>query len=219
MSKQLVIIGNGGHTQDILSIIESTQRWGSADDVWLLDDVGSKNRLLRGSGITNGSNVYDTYLKLMSVYGKDLVYIIGVNSSFERRKIAQEMGALRAVPSDPIVHATASIAASSKAGVGCVLGPFAALTANVIIGDHVHMNTGSSVNQGSKVGHYSTLSPGARVCGDVIMGHTVSMGASSTIINLKNIGSDVTIGAGAVVIEDIPDSITVVGVPAKPLVK
>ena len=81
------------------------------------------------------------------------------------------------------------------------------------------MNTGSSVNQGSKVGHYSTLSPGARVCGDVIMGHTVSMGASSTIINLKNIGSDVTIGAGAVVIEDIPDSITVVGVPAKPLVK
>jgi serine acetyltransferase len=33
------------------------------------------------------------------------------------------------------------------------------------------------------------------------------------------IGAGATVGAGAVVIEDVPDGVTVVGIPAKPIVK
>lgn len=213
MSKYLAIIGNGGHTQDILSILDSM--YDQYSWVFLLDDRQEKNDL----PVPPGKDIYDSYLKLMSKYGQELKYIIGVNSSQIRKSIAMKMDALHAVPAPPIIHSTASIGRTCQIGNGSVLGPFTVLTSNAVIGEHVHMNTASSVNQGSTLGNYCTLSPGARICGDVEVGNAVSFGANSTVINMKNIANDVVVGAGAVVVSSITEAKTVVGIPAKELVK
>jgi serine O-acetyltransferase len=47
----------------------------------------------------------------------------------------------------------------------------------------------------------------------------VVVGAGAIVIGPLIIGSDVNIGAGSVVVKDVADGLTVVGNPAKPLVK
>jgi serine acetyltransferase len=55
-----------------------------------------------------------------------------------------------------------------------------------------------------RLGDYAKLSPNAA------LGGAVTVGARTP-------GSGVTVGAGAVVLRDVPDGITVVGVPARRL--
>jgi serine O-acetyltransferase len=49
------------------------------------------------------------------------------------------------------------------------------------------------------------------------IGDRVQIGAGAKILGRVTIGHDVTVGANAVVVEDVPDNLTVGGVPARPL--
>ena len=47
------------------------------------------------------------------------------------------------------------------------------------------------------------------------IGNNVMIGAGSKVLGPIRIGNNVKIGAGAVVLKNVPDNVTVVGVPAK----
>ncbi|MBI5198693.1 MAG: serine acetyltransferase [Nitrospirae bacterium] len=47
------------------------------------------------------------------------------------------------------------------------------------------------------------------------LGNNIFIGAGAKIIGEVNIGNNVKIGANAVVVDDVPDNVTVVGVPAR----
>jgi serine O-acetyltransferase len=49
------------------------------------------------------------------------------------------------------------------------------------------------------------------------LGDRVHIGANATILGDITVGDDAKIGAGSVVVHDVPDGVTVVGVPAKPV--
>ena len=59
------------------------------------------------------------------------------------------------------------------------------------------------------------ISPGAHLAGNVKVGELSHIGIGASVIQGVKIGRNVIIGAGAVVINDIPDSVTAVGVPAR----
>ncbi|MOA55555.1 putative acetyltransferase EpsM [compost metagenome] len=63
------------------------------------------------------------------------------------------------------------------------------------------------------------ISPGARLAGGVKVGEQSWIGIGSCVRQLVNIGRFVIVGAGAAVVDDIPDGMTVVGIPARQLVK
>jgi len=214
MPDNLIIIGNGGHTQDILGIVESNRWTGSSTfyHTTIIDDDPQKSDI-------EGTCIEDMYLRFISLYG-NAQYVIGVNDSQIRAAIAARMDKLYAYPVAPLVHPSAVIMVDkSDIGVGCVIGPNVVITRNVKLGIHSHINSCASINQGSTVGSFATMAPGARICGDVNVGDRVGFGCNSSVINMINIGNDVFVGAGAVVIRDISDGQTVVGVPAKPLIK
>jgi serine acetyltransferase len=52
--------------------------------------------------------------------------------------------------------------------------------------------------------------------GNVQIGNGVLTGTGCQILERLSIGNNVTMGAGAVVTKNVPDSLTVIGVPAKP---
>jgi sugar O-acyltransferase (sialic acid O-acetyltransferase NeuD family) len=77
------------------------------------------------------------------------------------------------------------------------------------------VNTGAQVHHEVKVGAFTVINPGAFLLGAVQVGDSCSIGSHATILPGIRIGNGVTVGAGAVVTKNIPDGVTVVGVPAR----
>ena len=95
----------------------------------------------------------------------------------------------------------------------------ATLNPLVEIGRGVICNTSTSIDHECIIGDFTHIAPGAVLCGNVKVGRNTFIGANSVIRQGIIIGDNVTIGAGTVVVKDIPDGATVVGNPAKNLVK
>jgi acetyltransferase EpsM len=206
MMNSIVILGAGGHGRDIKAILNNS---GDYNFLGFLDDDKEK--------IANDVEVLgpiSDYTRLMSLRGKDLYYLIGINDPNERRRLCDYMDSIHA-RAGMAIHRTADLGYQNFYKPGLVMGPYSVLTTLVNLGRHVHLNTGASVNQGSYIGDFCTLSPGARVCGDVQVGDTTYLGANATVINLMHVGRNSIVGAGAVVVDDIPSDSVAVGVPAK----
>lgn len=118
-----------------------------------------------------------------------------------------------------LVHPSAVIARSAFIGEGCqimagtIIGPEARLGRQCII------NTRASVDHENILEEGVEIAPGATLCGLVRVGANSWIAAGATVLPLTKIGRDVIVGAGSLVNRDVPDGITVVGVPARPLIR
>lgn len=104
-------------------------------------------------------------------------------------------------------------------GQGACLSPFVTLTSNIRIGQCFHANLYSYVEHDCVIGDFVTLAPGAKVNGNVTIGNRAYIGAGAIIRQGVSIGAGATIGMGAIVTSDVPPSMTVVGNPARPIIK
>ena len=84
-----------------------------------------------------------------------------------------------------------------------------------VIGRGTLVNTGAQVHHEVQIGEFCEISPKAVILGDAKIGNYTRIGANATVLPKINIGNHVTIGAGSVITKDVPDNVTVVGVPGK----
>uniref|UniRef100_UPI0025968C85 DapH/DapD/GlmU-related protein n=1 Tax=uncultured Algoriphagus sp. TaxID=417365 RepID=UPI0025968C85 len=87
--------------------------------------------------------------------------------------------------------------------------------ANTQIGKGCLINTGAQIHHEVKIGDFTEVNPGAVLLGKVEVGKFCSIGANATILPKVKIGNKVTVGAGSVVMQDVPDGVTIVGVPGR----
>ena len=99
-----------------------------------------------------------------------------------------------------------SLPASAQIGKGFYVGHFS----NIILHSDVKMGENCSVGPGVLIG---TRGLGKK--GTPIVGNNVYIGAGAKILGKITIGNGVRIGANSVVLTDVPDGVTVVGIPAK----
>ena len=120
---------------------------------------------------------------------------------------------------DFISHCTANISERSIIGKGTLIQANTLISSFVKIGKGCVVNHNASIHHESSIGDFTIVAPRATILGRVTIGKNCYIGAGSIIKQNINIGSNVIIGAGAVVVNDIPDNITVVGNPAKRILK
>lgn len=143
---------------------------------------------------------------------------IAIAASKIRHTLAEKCSGARI----PLVEARAASVVQMDdviIGDGACLSPFVTLTSNIRIGRCFHANLYSYVEHDCAIGDYVTLAPGAKVNGAVSVGDYAYIGSGAVIRQGITIGAGAVVGMGAVVTRDVPPGVTVVGNPAKPIIK
>lgn len=107
---------------------------------------------------------------------------------------------------------------------GLILCGFAIITSNATIGRHFHGNIYSYVAHDCVIGDFVTFAPGVMCNGNVHVEDHAYIGTGAVLRQGKpgnplKIGAGAVVGMGAVVTRDVAPGTTVVGNPAKPLIK
>lgn len=113
---------------------------------------------------------------------------------------------------------------NAEIGEGTILSPFVTMNSNIKVGKHFHANLYSFVGHDSVIGDYVTFAPGVKCNGNIVIEDYAYIGTGVVFKQGKPgeplvIGRGAVVGMGAVVTKNVPAGATVVGNPAKPLVK
>ena len=200
--KKLIIIGAGGHAESVIDSVNNKEY----RIVGLIDEFTKEESFM-------GIKVIGKSLKDLD-NARKYCYFVAIGNNLDRKKWFNELQKNKLEVIN-IIDKTAIISHSAKIGRGCFIGKMSIVNAEATIGDNVVVNTKSLVEHGSKIESNVNLSTNVVLNGEVYVKEGTFLGSSSIVICQKTIGKNAIIGAGAVVIEDIPDDVTAVGVPAK----
>lgn len=118
----------------------------------------------------------------------------------------------------PLIH-IGSVLIGNDVEIGANTTVVAGTLNNTIIDDFVKIDDHVHVAHNVFVGKRTIITACAEISGSTKVGDDCWLGPNCSIMNNITIGSHVLIGLGAVVLKSIPDSVVVVGNPAKILKK
>lgn len=206
IKKPVAIVGYSGHAYVIIDILLSSGRLVTAycDNEEKEFNPYHLTYLGKESEVVNKLKKYD--------------FFACVAHNGIRQKIHDNLSKFLGEPISAI-HPSAVISGSVKMGEGIMIAANATLNPLVQLGRGVICNTSTSIDHECVIGDFCHIAPGVVLCGNVKVGNGTFIGANSVVRQGVNIGSNVIIGAGTVVVKDVPDNMTVIGNPARILVK
>lgn len=214
--KQVAIFGASGFGREVLP--HARQHWaklGQEHQLAFVDDHPSVS-------VCNGHPVM-TYADWLQLPATSRHINIAIASSAVRQDLVErcmsdgveffEVRASNVVELDDV-----------QLGEGAILCPFVTLTSNVRIGRHFHANIYSYVAHDCVIGDYVTFAPGVMCNGNIVVEDHAYIGTGAVIKQGQPgqpvvIGRGAVVGMGAVVTKSVAPGTTVVGNPARPLVK
>ncbi|MBQ6937644.1 MAG: acetyltransferase, partial [Clostridia bacterium] len=192
MSKEVVIIGAGGHGRVVADIVKACGDY----VLGFLDDAAIENMPMLGK------------VKDCEKYS-DKEFIIAIGNNSIRRSIAEKYPRLNYYSA---IHPSAVIGSDVTIGKGTCVMPLAVINNAATIGKHSIINTHATIEHDCAIGDFVHISPSATLCGTVCVDNNTQIGAGSVVRNNTTIADDVMIGAGSVVVKDITVSGTYIGV-------
>ncbi|MFM9957910.1 MAG: acetyltransferase [Phycisphaerales bacterium] len=197
----LTLIGGGGHA---LVVAEA-----AFDSGWTLtgfyDDDGAA---LLGSLAAHLGPVAEA----SGLRASGAAVMLCVGDLAARARLLRELDGLNWAR---VRHPSAMISRRADIGAGVYFGARCVVNIRATIADHAIINTGAIVEHECSIGDNAHIAPGVVLCGRVTVGANALIGAGARVIPGVRIGSNCKVGAGAVVVRDVPDGVTVVGVPGR----
>jgi sugar O-acyltransferase (sialic acid O-acetyltransferase NeuD family) len=216
-NNRIVVVGAGGFAREVKWLIAEMHEAGTPYEFtgYVVSD-------------TSSLSVHDSADEVLGDFGWLVAHrsrfdglALGIGAPGARLKIGQDLLELFPEAKWPaLVHPTVRYDRKS-----CQLGPGVLLCAGVIGTVNLRLERFAMVNLACTLGHEavigegSALNPTVNISGGVEIGAGVLVGTGAQVLQYVKIGAGATIGAGAVVTKDVAPGQTVVGIPARPLVK
>jgi UDP-perosamine 4-acetyltransferase len=174
------------------------------------DDKASHNKTVDGIPVIG---THQALPELKTKYGLEGV-IIAVGDNKTRALLFNKVKGL-GLKLENAIHHNALIARDVEIGEGVVIASGAMINTGTKIGNNVILNTGVVINHDNIIEDHVHISPGVKLDGKVTVKEGTHVGIGVTVGPYVVIGKNVTVGGGAVVLENIPDNVTAVGIPAR----
>lgn len=174
------------------------------------------------STVVNGHQVLK-YADFLALDASERRVSIAIANSVIREKIAIQLQHDQVLAWS--IHASNCVIMDDvEVGEGALLSPFVTLTSNIRIGQHFQANLYSYVEHDCVIGDFVTFAPSVRCNGNIVIEDHAYIGTGAVIKQGTPekplvIGRGAIVGMGAVVTKSVPAGVTVVGNPARPLVK
>jgi sugar O-acyltransferase (sialic acid O-acetyltransferase NeuD family) len=214
--KRIAIIGAGGFAREV---------------AWLLEDIGATNQetsRYANSGFLvsdtshigpHDSPVLGDFSWLESNQVDALA--MGIGTPAVRLKLAEKLKErFPHIPWPAIVHPSVQWQRRTmQVGEGVIICAGCIATVNVRFEPFCMVNLSCTIGHEAVIGRGCVLNPTVNLSGGVELGSSVLVGTGAQILQYVKIGNGATIGAGAVVNKDVNAETTVVGIPAKELIR
>lgn len=215
MKNLIGIFGSSGFAREILPVVhQQLARNGQVfHEIVFVDKEARAN--------VNGTKVMSEADFLASHQEREFVVAI---ADGEIRKAVFEKAVASGARPLTILADSCEILDNNEIGLGAVLCSKSLVTSNAVIGKGLHLNIYSFIAHDCVIGDWVTFAPNVSCNGNVVVEDFAYLGSGAQIRQGTPkepivIGAGAVVGMGAVVTKNVPAGATVVGNPARILIK
>ncbi len=149
---------------------------------------------------------------------KEVGCVIAIGDTKSRKRIAdflEEKGILFY----NAIHPLAILSDFVHIGKDVIIGAGSYISVNAVIKNHIVINCHSNIGHDAILENYCSIMTNVTISGKNHIEEGVYVGSGATLIEQITIGKWTTVGAGATVMINIPNDVTVFGMPAKMMKK
>lgn len=215
MSQLIGIYGASGFGKEVMPLVRQHYSQLNQDNIVFIDDGGRLEQL-------DGYKVL-SYQQFMQRPANQKAVTIAIADSQVREKLNAKLSQ----DNIEIINVIANNALqydNITMGKGSIICGFVHLTSNIKIGKGFHANIYSYIAHDCVIGDFVTFAPRVSCNGNVHIEDHAYIGTGAVLRQGTPdkpliIGKGAIVGMGAVVTKDVPAGVTVVGNPARPLIK
>ncbi|MFD1193912.1 acetyltransferase [Seohaeicola saemankumensis] len=208
-AEPVILLGAGGHAKVCIEVFRAR---GLFDPVACIDPYAKENNVL-GVPVHRDEDSQRAFLDRGVKWG---FVAIGQNSLRAKLGADLQISGFRLANA---ISPRACVSPSATLGRGILIMPGAVINAEADIGDHCIVNTNAVVEHDCRVGIACHVAPGSVLGGRVRLEDEVFVGTGASVTPNNVIGKGTVVGAAAAVISNIAAGVTVVGVPARPIIR